>query len=149
MNRLPFLLLASLLPALALAGGGLKRPQADALLGVDEAFALLPPERNGSQLHLEWNIAPGYYLYRHRLAVEWLVPRSAPTTLSLPTGEARTDEHFGAVEVYHGLLAADLPLGPAAGQALHLRVRYQGCAEVGVCYPPQTREFTLPAPRKP
>lgn len=145
------LALLGLLPALALAGvTGLQRPDAQQLLGVDEAFSLLPPERAPDRIHLEWNIAPGYYLYRHRITVEFLDARPpTATALQLPRGEARHDEHFGAVEVYTGLLGADLPLAPTVKQPLRLRVRYQGCAEVGVCYPPQTRDIDLPALRKP
>jgi thiol:disulfide interchange protein DsbD len=57
----------------------------------------------------------------------------------LPQGEHVHDEHEGEAEIYRGALQAVLhwPRGEAAPQ--RLQVSYQGCAEAGVCYPPQTR----------
>lgn len=112
-----------------------------ALLPVDEAFQLLPPERRGKAVHLEWNVAPGYYLYRGQLVVEVLSPPGARAgKLRLPPGLPYQDEHFGKVEIYRGLLQADYVLPGRVAAPVRLRVQYQGCADLGVCYPPQTRE---------
>src|SRR5690606_4913860 len=66
--------------------------------------------------------------------------------LQLPDGIPHEDEFFGAVETYRGELAALLP-GTAEGPRTTLTVKYQGCADLGICYPPQTRtlEVALPA----
>lgn len=116
-----------------------RRPSIDELLPVDQAFALLPVERRGAALHLTWNVAPGYYLYRQRIRVEALAPSAvALQAIRLPAGIAHVDEHFGAVQIYRGLLEADVPIEGPAQAPLRLRITYQGCADIGVCYPPQT-----------
>ena len=117
-----------------------KRAGEPELLPAESAFQLVSAERTGDAVQLEWVIAPGYYLYRKRLAFESVAP--AGTKLGeakLPQGANLHDEHFGNVEVYRETLRATLPLihGKAAPQ--QLRVRYQGCADAGVCYPPVTR----------
>lgn len=110
------------------------------LLPVDEAFQLLPVERRGKTLHVEWNVAPGYYLYRDRLAFELVGAGGARLgKILLPPGERVTDEHFGEVEVYRGIVAADLAVRGALPPGLRVRLAFQGCADAGVCYPPQVR----------
>src|SRR3546814_12508515 len=86
-------------------------------------------------LHLSWNIAPGYYLYRHRIRVEALTPSPVGLrAIQLPQGIAHVDEHFGSVQIYRELLDADVPLAGKLHSPMRLRVTYQGCAAVGVCY---------------
>jgi thiol:disulfide interchange protein DsbD len=119
-------------------------PSSDDLLPAAQAFSLLPIERDGDTLHLSWNIAPGYYLYRRRIRVEALAPSPLGLrAIRLPPGIAHVDEHFGAVQIYRGLLDADVPTTGALDRPLRLRVTYQGCADAGVCYPPQTVVQTI------
>src|SRR5690606_36923333 len=119
------------------------------LLPVDEAFVLRAEATGPDRIELSWAIADGYYLYRHRMGVEPLDGgfRAAPEGLQLPAGKRHTDEFFGEVETYRGRVEAVLP-GTATGPLTRLKVRYQGCADLGICYPPQTRTITvaLPAP---
>jgi thiol:disulfide interchange protein DsbD len=133
---------ACVLPALA--GPSLKPLGQQDLLSVDEAFQVLPPERRGRTVHVEWNIAPGYFLYRGRLHFD-LVDASTGAPL-LPKGELHDDEN-GKVEIYRGILAADLPINGKIKDPLHLKLGYQGCADIGICYPPQTRELTVEPPK--
>lgn len=124
-----------------------RRPQGEsALLTADQAFQLVEARRDPGGIHLSWLIAPGYYLYRHRLAVEPADGVAALPALRLPPGQPRHDEHFGDVEIYTTTLDADLPF--AAGQRVptRLRLRWQGCAEAGVCYPPVTRTVDIATP---
>lgn len=152
--RLPHLITAALaLPCLALAEGKpafdpfAPRHAAQAPLSADEAFRPLPPLLRGDQLTLEWDIAPGYYLYRSRIEVSAVSPASRRLgNLSMPSGEAHHDEHFGDDEIYRNDLTAT-----AAGATGIKRVKlhYQGCADAGLCYPPEDREFDVsvdPAP---
>ncbi|MDM4769767.1 protein-disulfide reductase DsbD N-terminal domain-containing protein [Solimonas sp. SE-A11] len=134
------------------AGGGLRAnpgwlsPAEESLLPVEEAFQLLPARRQAQALKLEWNIAPGYYLYRGQLAFEVLTPqgfRLAPPRL--PKGETIQDREFGKVEVYRGIVAAEFDLPPGMKGPLKLRVHYQGCADLGICYPPQQQQLAVPA----
>lgn len=115
----------------------------DDLLAPDAAFPLLMPlERHGDRVRLEWNIAPGYYLYKHRVRVEVLQPAGTKATLQLPAGAPHQDEHFGAVEIYRVLLTGEARL-PSGSRNVRLRLHWQGCADAGVCYPPQTTTVDL------
>ena len=137
----------TLLALLALALPALALDEKD-LLPVDQAFRLSAQAEGREAIAIKWDIAPGYYLYRHRTAVRADGGFSA-TTLQLPPGKPHRDEFFGDVETYHDRLHATLP-GTAEPSARHvtLEIRYQGCADTGICYPPQKRtlQVTLPEP---
>lgn len=110
------------------------------LLKADQAFQLVAAEREGDTLKVSWDIAPGYYLYRKRLGFQVAQPQGGRLDAPmLPRGETVHDAHEGTAEIYHGSLQAVLhwPRGAAAPQ--QLKVNWQGCAEAGVCYPPQSR----------
>lgn len=129
----------SSLPALAFT-------EAD-LLPVDQAFALSARADGRDGIELQWKIADGYYLYRHRIAVAPVGDGFAPGPLTLPEGHKKHDEFFGNVETYRGQLRAVLA-GQAdpATRSVTLEVRYQGCADAGVCYPPQKRRIEVKLP---
>jgi thiol:disulfide interchange protein DsbD len=118
----------------------------DDLLPVDEAFALRAQAPTGDRIEIHWRIADGYYLYKHRVAVQSDATFAAQP-LQLPQGKAHEDEFFGRVETYRQALTAVLP-GQAQGGArqVTLKVRYQGCADAGICYPPQTRSLSVTLP---
>lgn len=107
------------------------------ILPVDEAFVLQVVRREGN-LEVLWQIQPHHYLYRHRLSVRGSERLGEP---QIPEGLARTDEFFGDVEVYYEGLEVHVPLQGRKRETIV--VEYQGCADAGVCYPPQKREFTL------
>jgi thiol:disulfide interchange protein DsbD len=109
---------------------------ADELLPAEAAFRLDAVRRDGARLKVDWTIAPGYYLYRQRLAFEPLDPGAKLGEPELPKGEAKHDEHFGTVEIYRETLSALLRPAERSSLPKRLRLRYQGCADAGVCYPP-------------
>jgi len=116
------------------------------LLPVDEAFALSARALDNGHLQVDWKIAPGYYLYRHRTSVKADAAFKAGT-LQMPAGEAHHDDFFGEVETYRQRLRATLPGSAEPGtRMLTLEVRYQGCADAGVCYPPQKRILQVALP---
>lgn len=136
------LALGLLLVSTTLGAESLLHPKAtaDALLPVDQAFALQGATRKGNEIAIDWTIAPGYYLYGHMLKVSVDAPsKTAFTGPVLPKGERLKDAEFGEVEVYRRLMQARLTLPADTASPRTLRVRYQGCADIGVCYPPQTR----------
>ncbi|KRG57111.1 cytochrome C biogenesis protein [Stenotrophomonas koreensis] len=116
------------------------------LLPVDQAFALSARADSRERIDLHWAIADGYYLYRHRTRVV-AADGFAAGTLQLPPGKAHVDEFFGPVETYRGQLSAQLP-GRAGNDSnrVSLEVHYQGCADIGVCYPPQKRTISVVLP---
>lgn len=108
-------------------------------LPVDEAFALSTETDPEGALLARWQLAPGYYLYRHRFAFQ--VRDGQAAALGEPEiapGEPKTDAYFGAVEVHYQHVQARVPVQAADGP-VEIGIGYQGCADAGLCYPPQTR----------
>lgn len=136
---------------MAIAGGFTNSGNTDTILSVDDAFRIMPLEYDGKRLRVSWEVAPGHYLYRKRLQFKLLDP--AVTELppvQLPKGISHHDEHFGDVEIYRGTtLVADFAWPKTAPTPHRVQVRYQGCADIGICYPPQTRVLELIAPTAP
>ena len=117
------------------------------LLPIDEAFALQARATERGRIEFTWTIADGYYLYRHRTKVSAADGGFKTNPLELPDGTRHTDEFFGEVETYRGTLTAVQTGAAASGiDAVTFRVGYQGCADVGVCYPPHTRTITVMLP---
>lgn len=142
MSAKKILALSLMLAVTAASAESLLQPKgkADALLPVDQAFQFEGANTKGKLIALNWTIAPGYYLYSHMFKVSVDAPAGAAApTLQLPKGEAKHDEEFGDVTIYRTVLTAPLTLAAGAPPPRTLRVRYQGCADIGVCYPPQTR----------
>ncbi|PYC11631.1 protein-disulfide reductase DsbD [Pseudomonas mosselii] len=141
-----FLLLASpvfatgLLDNLPSATLGAASNSAD-FLPVHEAFKLSLVQADAQTVKLRFVATDGYYLYRHRFQF-----RTEPADIRLgapniPKGEAKHDEFFGDVEVYHGVLDIELPRNDP--RAFTLLVGYQGCADKGLCYPPETARLSI------
>lgn len=125
----------------------------DQFLPVDQAFQFDAAANGPDRVQLIWQIAPGYYLYRSRLTVALDDKAANPPPvqagqLQLPQGDAKEDEYFGKQEVYHLHLEAMLPIARAAGGPLQLplKVTYQGCADAGLCYPPETKRILVSLP---
>ncbi|GAB6196895.1 protein-disulfide reductase DsbD N-terminal domain-containing protein [Lysobacter xanthus] len=133
-------LLAPLLLAAAPAAGAITPDQ---LPPVDQVFVPSARYTDGA-IELRWTIAKGYYLYRHRTAAQANAGFDAQP-LQLPKGDAHRDEFFGDVETYRGELVGRLPGTPTAASTV-VTIKYQGCADAGVCYPPQTRKLTVALP---
>ena len=129
----------------------LLKPKAadDALLPAEQAFLFFATVKDGGTLHVSWEIAPGYYLYRDKIRLE--LSGAADSRLgdyAIPRGAPKHDEAFGQVEIFHDELDFDLPLirtNPTA-QTVTLLSSYQGCADRGVCYPPMTQKINLELP---
>ena len=115
-------------------------PGGQNFLSPDEAFQLQAERVDEDSVRLQWIIAEDYYLYRHALAVK-AAPEGTlvPGELVVPDGIVKEDEYFGRTEVYYHELVVQLPLtGKTRREAGELQVTYQGCAEAGLCYPPQS-----------
>ena len=119
--------------------------EAPEFLPVDEAFALSTETADDGALLAYWDMPDGYYLYRHRFDFTLKDPEAAVLgTAELPPGKAKVDEYFGAVEVYYHRVQARVPIGNAQGP-VEVGISYQGCAEAGLCYPPERRWVVVDA----
>lgn len=106
---------------------------------VDEAFDF-NAQQQGAQVELNWQVKNGYYLYRHQFS--FTAENASLGDYTIPHGKAYKDEFFGDVEALTGFLTIKLPFNSINDNAV-LSVTYQGCAESGFCYPPETRRITL------
>jgi len=93
-------------------------------------------------LTLNWQVQEGYYLYRQQIHVTPAEATIGP--LTLPKGEMHEDEFYGKTEIYRQKLTLPLAIQQAAKGAT-LTVTYQGCADAGFCYPPETKVVPLMA----
>ena len=112
-------------------------------LPVREAYRLDGALLGDGRLRLYWQITDGYYLYQHAFKV---CPQHAasrePLAITLPPAVDKTDEFFGDVAVYYG--EADLIVAlPKSTNTLTVAVTYQGCADAGLCYPPETEYLSV------
>ena len=105
-------------------------------LPVDKAFVFSSERLDSGQMRLHWKITDGYYLYQKRLKFDGLPVELQPV---LPEALPHEDEYYGQTLVYRGELELLLPAS-ATGQ---LRMGWQGCADAGLCYPPQTNLVSL------
>ncbi|MES9993442.1 MAG: protein-disulfide reductase DsbD [Candidatus Thiodiazotropha sp.] len=126
----------------------------DELLDPEEAYQLSAKVEDGTHIRLYWSIADGTYLYQDKIALSVADNDSvALGELNLPEAEIKKDSvkpdgSIGDVAVYHKEIDLVVPLVRSTTEAeeLILEARYQGCAEIGVCYPPISKQFTLSLP---
>ncbi|CAG1004870.1 Thiol:disulfide interchange protein DsbD [Burkholderiales bacterium] len=118
---------------------------AEELLDPEVAFKLEARVLDGQSLEVRYRIAKGYFLYREKFRFALTGAELGPARF--PPGEIKDDEYFGRVETYRGDLRIPLALtGTRPGQKLELTVTSQGCADLGVCFPPQQQKANLVIP---
>ncbi len=126
-----------------------KAPQApgDDLLEVDQAFMVSAEFRDAKSIVLTYRIAPGYYMYRKRFKFALADNKPGLQPAKIPAGKMKQDATFGRVETYRDSVRILLPLAPRTAtdnvETFELLATSQGCADAGVCYPPQTHRFKL------
>ncbi|MGP8309100.1 protein-disulfide reductase DsbD [Vibrio sp. YIC-376] len=108
---------------------------------VDQAFPFNFYQQDG-KLMLDWQVREGYYLYQERLSVSG--ENVTLGELDIEQGTPHNDEFFGEVHIYTMPLFANVALSNWQ-EGARVIVQYQGCAEAGFCYPPETRVITINA----
>lgn len=111
-------------------------------LPVDQALPFNYTTGNG-EVELSWDITPGHYLYLERIRITSLTEgaRTGKPEFSLD-GTLTNDEFFGETTVFYDPVTARVPVRlPDGVKEAQLQITYQGCAEAGLCYPPQTRDL--------
>ncbi|MEW5943986.1 MAG: protein-disulfide reductase DsbD [Pseudomonadota bacterium] len=134
---------------LLLLASFLVHAQEGELLDPEEAFRFSARALDANTIEARYRIADGYYLYRDKLKFALQPGAAVLGAPQLPPGKVKQDEFFGRVESYRGEVVIRLPLkrtGDGA-QTVALKAVSQGCADVGVCYPPlaQSVKVSLPA----
>lgn len=135
--RLFFLLLTFLLLT------GAHAQDQDDLLPPEEAFRFTAVESEPGKLKASWDIAEGYYLYRSKFKFS-AGNNTQLAEAEMPSGKIKNDEFFGEIETYRDHIDISIPFSRdnSSENTLELEAVYQGCADIGVCYPPQ--KTTLP-----
>lgn len=130
--------------------------KADNYLAGDDEEELLPGEQafeffivatSDNNLIANWDIKKGYYLYKDK--IKFNITGAEIEDVILPKGKIKNDEFFGKVEIYRNLLEAKIILKNIASQNIKIEAKYQGCADIGVCYPPQTTNVDIILTSKP
>lgn len=133
-RRLAIVVLILLCGPSALAAG---TASSNDFLSVGEAFTYDVSVNADDTLTVSWTIADGYYLYRHQFD---FAGRPTPVVdVGMPHGQPIEDEFFGKSEVYHDSVAVRVD----PGNAQTVELTWQGCAEAGLCYPPQRATLDL------
>lgn len=148
----PLLFIIAFFPMWASANGLFED---DPLPTVDEAIQLVTDaDWDKQQLLLDFELIDDVYLYQHRFGFSLRDQNGNVledfANYTLPPGKDKTDEIFGDVQVYYDRLSLTLPVGSVPLVATELEVRYQGCIEDTLCYPPTKKVIPLanPAPAK-
>jgi thiol:disulfide interchange protein DsbD len=108
------------------------------LLEPEKAFRLSARAVDPETIEVRFDIARGYYMYRDKFAFAAEPAQVKLGQAVFPKGETKKDEFFGVMETYRKQVAVMLPVKTDA-EKLKLAVTSQGCADIGVCYPPQTQ----------
>ena len=122
----------NLLTANAVAQSSNIFDQQPEFLTVDQAFNVQVLSEKPLTIGIE--IQPGYYLYQHAFK---LTPASALNRpIEYPPAESHVDEFFGESQVYRNYVELTYSLNAGVNE---VTFHYQGCADAGLCYPPETR----------
>jgi len=129
--------------ALALSLPGLAQAE-DNFLAPEQAFNAQVRVADAHTLQLQVDIAPGYHLYRERLHLAAVPQTVALGTPTLPAGRVVHDDNLGRdVEIYEGQLRVNVPVPQVPSADFQLQVDSQGCADAGLCYPPQQQHWRV------
>ena len=117
---------------------------------LDPLVAFKPSARalDGETVEIRYEIAKDYYLYGDKFRVHPVDDGIVLGPLQVPKGKEKNDENFGLVEVFYKEAVFRVPVERNSSGELPLRldVISQGCAEAGVCYPPQTQTVAVVLP---
>jgi len=114
------------------------------LLEVDQAFRLSARALDAGTLEVRYDIAKGYYMYRDKFRFALEPAEAKAGEAQLPPGKVKKDEFFGDVETYRKEVVILLPFNAPAGlDSVTLKATSQGCADIGVCYPPNTQSLKV------
>ena len=134
-----FLTLILLLCSTSVFAGLFDAPGRSNVISADQAF-VFDFQQDQHDLNLTWQIKEGYYLYRKQVSITPVQAKVGP--LQMPAGEWHEDEFFGKSEIYRQRLSVPVTVNQADKGAT-VTVTYQGCADAGFCYPPETKVIPL------
>ena len=108
-------------------------------LPVEEAF-VFDFSQKGDSLVVRFDIADGYYLYKKQFKVS--TKNATLGEPAFPPAEQIEDEFFGISDVFYNTVSFSYPITETVQDGV-VKLRYQGCASAGLCYPPTTKVIYL------
>lgn len=137
------LVLGRLLLPLLLAGAGWAARAADDFLPPEQAFRFEARALDARSVEVGYTVADGYYMYREQFKFTASEPGVVLGTPQIPAGKVKFDETFQKdVETHRGRVLIRVPVESAPAN-FTLTVTSQGCADAGLCYPPQPSSATV------
>ncbi len=115
------------------------------LLPPDQVFKASARVVDPANIEVNWTIIQGYSLYKKNMRFTAEAVKLGDAVF--PPGKIKHDELLGDIEHYRDRLTTIIPVVSGAKPgANELTIRYQGCADIGVCYPPQEKKLTVNFP---
>lgn len=147
--RIPAAFRRALLAAVSLVLGTAAQAAVEAdILKPEQAFRYVV-SATADEVVVRWTIEPAHYLYRERMSYESRTPGITLGSAVIPPGIPHKDEYFGEMHIFRSQLEVRLPISsrPPGATRLALALKSQGCADIGLCYPPQVwiADVELPA----
>jgi thiol:disulfide interchange protein DsbD len=130
--------LAALLLAL-LMQAGVSSAQDEDILRPEEAYRYAVAD-TGETIEIDWVVEEGYYLYRGKMSYASGSDSIVFGDIVLPEGLHHEDEFFGVQQIYRDRFFVSIPYSVVGEEpaSMDLIIKSQGCADIGLCYPPQT-----------
>jgi len=121
----------------------------DEFLQPDQAFRISGAADGRDAVVVSWDIEPGYYMYKSKFRFSSETPGFEVTAAQLPDALTKNDEFFGEVQIFREQARARLPVERSAdaGNIVEIEATSQGCADAGLCYPPQKQKILLELPK--
>ena len=114
---------------------------AQQVLKPEQAFPVSVSYEAGSIL-ISHDVQEGYYLYKDKISYTSTNENIRLNKIELPAGRAHFDEFFGSTEIYRDSMVVKIPLSiierDLVENSFIIEIKLQGCADIGLCYPPQT-----------
>jgi len=117
------------------------------LLTADEAYKISGDSLTPDLIQITWDVADSYYLYKDKIKITTSTPGVTLGEPILPKGKIKNDEFFGEMEILRQQVNVSIPLifsGDNPPKNIDILAKSQGCADVGVCYPPHKQTLNIP-----
>jgi len=140
--------IVKLIASLCLILPGSLLAQSDEPLMPEQAFPASIENVDQETISITWKIADEYYLYRSKFKFISDNPGIVLAEHESPPGKIKKDEFFGEVETYRGDITVKVPYTRSNDSVSQftLTVTSQGCADLGICYPPHRQKLAVELP---
>ncbi len=120
----------------------------DELLPPEVAFKATVKVLDNQNLQVTYNIADKYYLYNSKFQFRSNTDGVTLGDADIPKGKKKVDPFFGEVQTHRQSIKIKLPFKNSnQSKTLELIATSQGCADIGVCYPPYTHTLLVELPK--